>query len=989
MIELRTLGSLELTSADSDAVASVLAQPRRAALLCYLAIAVPRGFHRRDTLFALFWPEDDAEQARHALRQSVYFLRRALGSKTIVSRGDGELALASEQVRCDVWELDAAVDQGRPADALALYRGELLAGFHISAAPDFERWLDEERSRVRQRAAEAGWALAAAREREGDCAGAEEAAGRAAALSPTDETALRRLLLLLERLGDRAAAVRAYEDFAWKLQGEYELEPSAETRALVERIRAEPGENQATALSKQNGLPRATGDGNSKARMAVAGYSTGRRVGAADLLRESEFGSRGLLTERTPASLPSRARRPAAIVAGAIVMLLLLGLAGLYLRTPARDRDLRALPPPVDEAAPAVAVLPFAVQDGALASWREGLVDLISIDLTGVAGLRSVDSRTLLARWRERVRGADIPELATAMDVAERAGARYAVVGSLIANGPDLILTAGLHQVAGRRMLGTARSQAPADSIFTLVDRLTLEILRLILSGEARELPRIDLARISTGSLPALKSYLEGEVFFRRSQFQSAAEAYARAVDADSNFVLARYRLGLSRWWVGGPPTVPDPFDAEVGPVADRLPPHEAAIFRASRLRARDVRAARELLEREARRNPDDAETWHELGELYHHSGAQALAPPEAADRAFARAIELDSTFTLPYIHRIDHAISAGNATGAARLLGTFSRLAPESPYVARYRLVTGFALGDSAAHSRAEAALDTLNTHDLIWLGDQLQGQRCCWELAERVLRKARERGDELRPNATRELFWVSLAQGKAREALGWVADPFMPEEHRSRMLYVLDELGVPVPDARLDAALTLDPADSVDAVRLFYVGSYAASRARGQVLRSVLERLQSFEQRHRATGNSSEAGFTEAVRQALEGYAAWRRGRRDDALRLLERSQPRVVGDWPRGVVNTRLRWWLGRLLMEMGRPQQALLYFETLTSSSLPADYERGRIYDQLGEFDRAREAYALFLAPRQQADPVFQPMIHNARAALQRLAVAALE
>ena len=63
-------------------------------------------------------------------------------------------------------------------------------------------------------------------------------------------------------------------------------------------------------------------------------------------------------------------------------MLLLLGLAGLYLRTQARDRDLRALPPPADEAAPAVAVLPFAVQDGALASWREGLVDLVSIDLT-------------------------------------------------------------------------------------------------------------------------------------------------------------------------------------------------------------------------------------------------------------------------------------------------------------------------------------------------------------------------------------------------------------------------------------------------------------------------------------------------------------------------------------------------------------------------------------------------------------------------------
>jgi hypothetical protein len=76
-------------------------------------------------------------------------------------------------------------------------------------------------------------------------------------------------------------------------------------------------------------------------------------------------------------------------------------------------------------------------------------------------------------------------------------------------------------------------------------------------------------------------------------------------------------------------------------------------------------------------------------------------------------------------------------------------------------------------------------------------------------------------------------------------------------------------------------------------------------------------------------------------------------------------------------------------MGRPREALPYFETLTGTALPSDYERGRIYEQLGDVERAREAYALFLAPRQQADPVFQPMIQDARAALQRLAVAMTE
>jgi DNA-binding SARP family transcriptional activator/TolB-like protein len=989
MIELRTLGALELTSADSNAVGSVLAQPRRVALLCYLALALPRGFHRRDTLFALFWPEDDAEQARHALRQAVYFLRRALGAKAIVSRGDEELALAPDQLHCDVWAFDAALDQGRPADALALYRGELLAGFHISAAPGFEHWLDQERSRVRQLAVEAAWALAAEREREGNAAGAAEAARYAVALVPEDETAIRRLMLLLERLGEKVAAVRAYESFAWKLEREYELQPSAETQALVARIRTSE-ESQVAAPNHRSELSSPAGNGNPKP-VQVEVSSTRPRIRAADLPRKSDLHPGAPLAEPTPVSWPSRVPRPAAIVGVTVVLLLLLGIAGLYLRTQTRDHTPGAPRPPPSEVAPGIAVLPFAVQDGSLASWREGLVDLISIDLSGVAALRAIDSRTLLARWRERVRGVDIPELATALEVAERAGARYAVVGSVIANGRYLFISAGVHEVAGRRMLGTARAQGSPDSIFPLVDRLTLEILRLVLRGEARELPRINLARVSTASLPALKSYLEGEVLFRRSQFQRAAEAYARAVDADSTFALARYRLGLSRqWsWIYVNASLPDPLYTAVGRDADRLPPREAAIFRAILLTEQDLRAAREVLEEEVRRRPDDAETWHELGELYHHYGDQALVSPEAADRAFAKAIELDSTFTLPYIHRIYHAISAGDPTKAAQLLRNFTQLAPESPILSWYRLIAGLAFGDPTTRAAAKAALDTLETHDLLRMGHSLEGPRCCWRLSEEVLRKVRERSGELRPDATSELFWVSLAQGKAREALGWVDDPSMPEERKGMMLLVLDELGVAIPTARLDSALTIGTADSADAFRIFYAGFYAASRARWQVLRGLLERLQSHAQRLRVAGDSSEAGFTEAVRQGLEGYALWRRGQRDTALVLLERSQRRAVGNWQRAIVNLRLRLWLGRLLMEMGRPREALPYFGSLTRTSHPVDYQRGRIYEQLGQLERAREAYALFLAPRQQADSVFQPMIQDARAALQRLAVAMTE
>ena len=88
MIELRTLGALELGGPESGAVDALISQPKRLALLIYIAAARPTGFHRRDTLLSLFWPELDQTHARGALRNALSFLRRQLGEAAIVTRGD-------------------------------------------------------------------------------------------------------------------------------------------------------------------------------------------------------------------------------------------------------------------------------------------------------------------------------------------------------------------------------------------------------------------------------------------------------------------------------------------------------------------------------------------------------------------------------------------------------------------------------------------------------------------------------------------------------------------------------------------------------------------------------------------------------------------------------------------------------------------------------------------------------------------------------------
>jgi DNA-binding SARP family transcriptional activator len=234
-IELRTLGAVDLRDREGHEVRSVLAQPKRLALLVYLAVARPGGFHRRDTLLGLFWPELDQVRARAALRKAVLFLRRGLGAGALEGRGDEELGLAAGVVACDAVAFERAVVEGRFGDALDLYRGDLLDGFFVPGAPEFERWVERERPRLRERAAGAAWALAeAAATREDQVV---RWGRRALEFTPTDESALRRLVRLFYRMGDRAAALRAYNDFATRLLDECGVRPSAETRRLVELMR--------------------------------------------------------------------------------------------------------------------------------------------------------------------------------------------------------------------------------------------------------------------------------------------------------------------------------------------------------------------------------------------------------------------------------------------------------------------------------------------------------------------------------------------------------------------------------------------------------------------------------------------------------------------------------------------------------------------------------------------------------------------------------
>jgi len=237
VLRLITLGRLALLR-DGPPTEAIQLQPKRLALLAYLALSARDGYQRRDSLLALFWPRADRDHARRCLRQALFHLRNELGDDVLVNRGRDGLTLASDRLWCDAVEVDCAIRANRRGEALELYTGDFLPGLFVDQdGVELEEWVEQTRRRLRAAAAACAWELAEEHERAHRIGSALELAHRARALSPDDEQGLRRHMTLLARVGDSASALGAYTAFTRRLRREYDAEPSEASRALARELR--------------------------------------------------------------------------------------------------------------------------------------------------------------------------------------------------------------------------------------------------------------------------------------------------------------------------------------------------------------------------------------------------------------------------------------------------------------------------------------------------------------------------------------------------------------------------------------------------------------------------------------------------------------------------------------------------------------------------------------------------------------------------------
>lgn len=206
------------------------------ALLYYLAAHTqPLA---RDHILNLFWPDHDRAAAQQVLRTMLYDLRKHLG--TAVKIENETLALAPD-AEIDARRFEAGVS-ARSANAstlsalLELYRGDLLEGFALPDAAQFDDWAHSERERYRLLAVRALTTLSQLLESQRDWTAALVALNRALGFDPLQEELQRNALRLQYLAGDRPGAIRRYESLRKLLDDEMGVPPMPETRALYDAI---------------------------------------------------------------------------------------------------------------------------------------------------------------------------------------------------------------------------------------------------------------------------------------------------------------------------------------------------------------------------------------------------------------------------------------------------------------------------------------------------------------------------------------------------------------------------------------------------------------------------------------------------------------------------------------------------------------------------------------------------------------------------------
>jgi tetratricopeptide (TPR) repeat protein len=654
-------------------------------------------------------------------------------------------------------------------------------------------------------------------------------------------------------------------------------------------------------------------------------------------------------------------------------------------------------------------VFPFSVRGGPDVQYLgEGIVNLLATSLDGAGELRSVDPRAVLATAERQGSNTIGPERGAR--IADELKAGFFILGDIVQVGEQIRIDAGLYD----RRDGTARVAKasvdgdPAD-VLVMVDEIAAQLLASGVAGAGSRVTRI--AAVTTSSLTALKSYLEGENEFRAGRFTSAVEAFQNAVAADSQFALAFYRLSIAAEWALRPDLAREAAEGAVRH-GNRLSDHDRRLLEALLAHRRgDFEDAERMFSAIVAVWPQDVEAWVQLGEVrFHYYPLVARDFTESAE-AFARVLsfEPDHVTSLLHMHRI--AAQSGDRQTVDSLGRRIRQLNPEGDRalgaLAFSAVLSGDTTGLASMLAEMASAPDISLPQALfdpsIWTDSLVRTAR----LME--METATGRSAEVRALGHVHLAYLEAMQGRwssARQQLARaeVLNRVLGLEHRAFLALVPL---MPVSDTELgevrDALLALDPEtippsrfpsahftihDNLHAVLKPYLLGHLHVR-----LGDVQAAVTAARSVRTAAVDSAMVELREALAGGIEEAVAEARG--DDASALREIDLLEGIGNYEPAMFSPFLslaaeRYRRAARLEGLGHLADAARGYASFENFNFydrvfaaPGALRLARIAEREGRLADARQHYERFLFWWSDPDDDLRALVDEARSALARI------
>lgn len=510
MYRLKQFGGLLLVGPEG-VLTGAAAQRRSLALLAVIGAGREHGVTRAK-IAGLLWSESDDERSRATLAQTVYRVRRELGGSAVL--GGDPLRLNPEGLVAEAAEFESAIERGELEQAVALYTGPFLDGFYVPGVPEFERWTEEERSRLAQRHRDALEQLATRAAARGAHAEAAAWWRALAGVDPLNARVAARLVEALAASGDASGALQAARIHETLVRTELNSDPDPVFLAAVASTRPRPAVRTVADACID----------------ACTDPSTDARI---DACTDAPIGPPPSAIPAAPSPAPTASARPrrrwwsrrvaiGAAVAAAVTLVI---VAAAF------------APQFAHRTAPRTVVAVGEIADlsgGTGGDVVRALPELLAANLARLDGI-DVVSRGWLYDLAARPDGT--PDAGGLARAARQAGARTLLDGSLYrrADGSwriQLRLTdvasgvvQHLHEFDGQDPFALADSAAAplaADFGIRLADPLRA-------------------ADVTTHSLVALRLYEEGLRAFYRGDAPTAAQLFDAALHTDSTFAMAAY----------------------------------------------------------------------------------------------------------------------------------------------------------------------------------------------------------------------------------------------------------------------------------------------------------------------------------------------------------------------------------------------------------------------------------------------------------------